>query len=508
MDFITTISPLTNVRILSGVPLDNSYTDTLTFASASAQYTYFSEKTKYNKVNMTPVRMQNQIAVDVVADSLYDCNYLMFQNKNFGNKWFYAFITAIDFININTSNITFELDVWQTWYFDVTVKECMVEREHISNDAIGANLVPEGLEYGEYTYNAVSQSKIRNVKRICVASTTALDGTSYEGGAIIHGMYQGCGYHWFDASDAGVTAVNEYLKKLTDGNKVDGVVSVFMAWGAMINDGTLTDNAPARPTTIDGYTPRNNKLYTDPYIKLIAFDGAGSSCEYQYEYFNNPSAPTFELEWDVSPNPSIYTSPNGYRGNGKDLYKMCTTGFPQCSFNIDTYKAWLAQNGGVVGTAFNFGNSLVGGAVGAVGSAMSGNPLAVGAGVGSMLATTFDAFREVTIKKALPPTYSGTNSPTTLMANNDLSPKYCSATIRSEFAQRIDDFFDRFGYKTNRLKVPNITGRPSWNYVKTISATVTGSVPFGDITKIKATLNNGITFWHGDFVGDYGRGNK
>ena len=87
MDFITTISPLTNVRILSGVPLDNSYTDTLTFASASAQYTYFSEKTKYNKVNMTPVRMQNQIAVDVVADSLYDCNYLMFQNKNFGNKF-------------------------------------------------------------------------------------------------------------------------------------------------------------------------------------------------------------------------------------------------------------------------------------------------------------------------------------------------------------------------------------------------------------------------------------
>lgn len=508
MDFITTISPLTNVRILSGVPLDNSYTDTLTFASASAQYTYFSEKTKYNKLNMTPVRMQNQIAVDLVADSLYDCNYLMFQNKNFGNKWFYAFITAIDFVNINTSNITFELDVWQTWYFDFTIKACMVEREHISNDAIGANLVPEGLEYGEYTYNTVSQSKIRNVKRICVASTTALDGTSYEGGAIIHGMYQGCGYHWFDASDAGVAAVNEYLKKLTDGNKVDGVVSVFMAWGAMINDGTLTDNAPARPTTIDGYTPRNNKLYTDPYIKLIAFDGAGSSCEYQYEYFNNPSAPTFELEWDVSPNPSIYTSPIGYRGNGKDLYKMCTTGFPQCSFNIDTYKAWLAQNGGVVGTAFNFGNSLVGGAVGAVGSAMSGNPLGVGAGVGSMLATTFDAFREVSIKKALPPTYSGTNSSTTLMANNDLSPKYCSATIRSEFAQRIDDFFDRFGYKTNRLKVPNITGRPSWNYVKTISATVTGSVPFGDITKIKATLNNGITFWHGDFVGDYGRGNK
>lgn len=392
MDFITTISPLTNVRILSGVPLDNSYTDTLTFASASAQYTYFSEKTKYNKLNMTPVRMQNQIAVDLVADSLYDCNYLMFQNKNFGNKWFYAFITAIDFVNINTSNITFEIDVWQTWYFDFTIKECMVEREHIANDTIGANLVPEGLEYGEYKYNAVQQSKIRNVKRICVASTVGLDGTSYDGGDIIHGIYQGCGYHWFDASEAGVTAVNEYLKKLTDGNKVDGIVSIFMAWGAMIKNGTLTDNAPARPTTIDGYTPRNNKLYTDPYVKLITFDGAGSSCEYQYEYFNDPSAPTFELEWDVSPNPSIYTSPNGYRGNGKDLYKMCTTGFPQCSFNIDTYKAWLAQNGGVVGTAFNFGNSLVGGAVGAIGSAMSGNPLGVGAGVGSMLATTFDAF--------------------------------------------------------------------------------------------------------------------
>lgn len=504
---ITSVSPLTNINLLRGVPLDNSYTDTLTFGSASAQQSYFASKSKYQKVNYTPVRMQNAIRVDIVADNLYDCNYIMFQNQNFGNKWFYAFITKIDFININMSEITFELDVWQTWYFDITIKQCMVAREHINNDTIGENLVPEGLEIGDYVMGAVSTSKIASVKNIVVASTVSKDGTSFAGGNMIHGVYSGCGYIFYTASDSGVSDINAYLKQLTDDNKITGVVSIFMAWGAMVKDGTLTDNAPARPTTLDGYSPRNNKLFTNPFVKLLSFDGGGNAHEYYYEYFSNPSSPTFELMWDLTPNPSIYIEPIGYK-LGRDTQRMCITGFPQCSFNIDSYRAWLAQNGGVVGTAFNFGSQLLGDTLGIAGSAMSGNPLGVGAGVGNMLGDTFNAFRQVSVQQSLPPQYYGTNSPSALMANNDLHPWYAYQTIRAEFAQRIDEFFDKFGYATNRLKVPNITGRPSWNYVKTMSSTVVGSVPFNDITKIKETLNNGITFWHGDWVGDYGRGNK
>ena len=95
-----------------------------------------------------------------------------------------------------------------------------------------------------------------------------------------------------------------------------------------------------------------------------------------------------------------------------------------------------------------------------------------------------------------------------MMANDGLAPHYQAITIRSQFAKRIDHFWSKYGYPINDNKVPNITGRPSWNFVKTQGAVVVGSVPFDDIVKIKSTLNNGITFWHGDYVGDYGRSNK
>ena len=109
---ISPIVPANTVHILRNVPLDNSYQDTLDFTSVSAQTTYFLSKVKYSNVNITPVRMQNKIRVDKTADHLYDCNYIMFNNANYEGKWFYAFITSIDFINTNMAEISFELDVW------------------------------------------------------------------------------------------------------------------------------------------------------------------------------------------------------------------------------------------------------------------------------------------------------------------------------------------------------------------------------------------------------------
>ena len=42
------------------------------------------------------------------------------------------------------TRIYFQIDSWQTFMFNVQVKECFVEREHVNNDAIGENLIDEG----------------------------------------------------------------------------------------------------------------------------------------------------------------------------------------------------------------------------------------------------------------------------------------------------------------------------------------------------------------------------
>jgi hypothetical protein len=104
---------------------------------------------------------------------------------------------------------------------------------------------------------------------------------------------------------------------------------------------------------------------------------------------------------------------------------------------------------------------------------------------------------------------NGTAQAGDIMAISGLSGfySYCR-TIRPEYAQKIDDFFTMFGYKVNAVKVPNLKGRKSFNYVKTIDAVVTGNCPVPAVSKIRQLLNQGITFWHGDWVGDYSRDNS
>ena len=135
------IQPTTNIKLLKDVPLDNTYTNTIYFGDVNAQTTYFANKKKYDLNNYTYQRVNNGIClVGIEADRLYDCNYMMFQNTAFGNKWFYAFITSIAYKNNECSEIHFEIDVLQTWHFNYTIDHCFVEREHTKTDEIGEHI--------------------------------------------------------------------------------------------------------------------------------------------------------------------------------------------------------------------------------------------------------------------------------------------------------------------------------------------------------------------------------
>ena len=98
----------------------------------------------YQRVNKGTLRLQ------VTADDIYDYNYLMFRNASYGSKWFYAFINKVNYINDNTSEIEYELDVIQTWLFEAVLEPSYIDREHSATDVIGENLAPEPVKLGEY----------------------------------------------------------------------------------------------------------------------------------------------------------------------------------------------------------------------------------------------------------------------------------------------------------------------------------------------------------------------
>ena len=81
--------------------------------------------------------------------------------------------------------------------------------------------------------------------------------------------------------------------------------------------------------------------------------------------------------------------------------------------------------------------------------------------------------------------------------------RFYHAHIRDDEAKRVDEQLTMYGYATNRVKVPNFSGRRYWNFVKTQGCTVSGNAPGDSLSAIGKILDSGITFWHGDYVGNY-----
>lgn len=125
------ITPQTEVRLLK-LPITIDNKNQLTFASKEAQTTYFKSLTHLDIDNVQYQRKDNIIRYPAHIDSIIEYNYCMYQNENYTNKWFYAFITSMRYINDGLTEIQISTDVFQTWQFDITFKESFIEREMLS----------------------------------------------------------------------------------------------------------------------------------------------------------------------------------------------------------------------------------------------------------------------------------------------------------------------------------------------------------------------------------------
>ena len=148
------ITPNTNIRLLK-VPFEIARKNQLTFSSLNAQTTYFLSLPYLEYDNTTYQRQNNIIRFEAPIDNILTYNYVMYKNESYSNKWFYAYITNMEYKNDNTTDITIQTDCFQTWQFDIIYNKMFVEREHVNNDTIGSHTYPEGLETGEYIIDGI-----------------------------------------------------------------------------------------------------------------------------------------------------------------------------------------------------------------------------------------------------------------------------------------------------------------------------------------------------------------
>lgn len=525
-------TPNTTFTFLN-VPLEIDYNHQLNFSNTTAQRNYFTGITGSLTVNSCNYqRKDGFVRVPASFDSLYNYNYVMYQNTSYSNKWYYAFITKKEYMNDNMTKVYIETDVWQTYQFDLTFKKCFIDREHVNNDSVGANLLEEGLQLGEFICNKKHQwlhdsDNIlynNNDLVVVMGATCKPDGTipGDTFGTQTDGIFSGVRYYCYNNVDnsTGLQALNADLKLYQDNKIIDAVKCIFMipkyiTGGASDRNDHLyagSDQAVTRTinsgsglstdstidlaiSNIDGYTPKNNKLFTSPFCYLLVSNNNGTDVIYKYENFytisNNVktlSTPKFTISSCLTPSGSVRMVPNNYKGVAyNDIEGINLGKFPICSWDTDVYTNWLTQNG------VNVGLKAVGGVAGIVGGVVTGTPTVAVAGALAVAKAVSEVIKEPTV----PPQAEGNiNSGDVVTATGENDFHFHVMTIKAEQAKIIDDYFTAYGYRVNALKVPNINGRTNWNYIKTLECNVTGTVPEEDINKIKEIFNKGITIWH------------
>lgn len=499
------ISPSTRVYLLS-TPLDPLQKNQIRFTSLAAQIAYFTSpaQIKHDYTNFQYSRKDSILKIPVHVDVLYDSNYVMYKNEGHGDKWFYAFITKMEYINDSCTAVHIKTDVYQTWLFDVTLKQSFVVREHVSNDTRGLHLLDEGLDYGEYKMRTYTRSNY--ITDYCFMVGVS-DLKPYNGatdiGNVYGNIFSGLAYIAFDS--AHVDALRVMLRTYADAGKIDAVVVMFVVPkelagsgfsfnGGIVPNGNGIDAAvhQIQPTftDLDGYTPKNNKMYCYPYNLLYVSNNQGGSSEYRFEDFVNPETYIqFEIWGNLSPNSKVVCVPLNYRGvtNENWEYALGMGDFPLCSWGNDVFANWLAQNkvGMVTSTA------AAGLAIGA--GIATANPIMIGGGamaVANEMAQLYKASTQPDQAKG------NVNGGTLNVAMDKQDFFFSHMTIKAEFAKRIDQYFDMYGYKVNEVKIPNVSGRPYWNYVQTIDMNITGGIPADDMTELKKIYNDGVTLWH------------
>ena len=528
---MSAITPSTNLKLLKH-PINLSKEHQITFTNENSQYTYFNSLSKLEVDNFTYQRINYTIRYKACIDDILDYNYCMYQNEAYSNKWFYAYITNMRYINDNTTEISIETDVYQSFMFDITYKASFVEREHVNNDTIGAHTIPEGLETGDYVCNNImSVYSGANSCYICIAVSDLTAEVANDVNTDIRqfgGIYSGVNYLVCDSP----LAASKTIKAWDAAGKGDAITAVFMIPTSLT--GTLTFKTYTTsgvtynlalppytasysilhttgnigvPASLNGYTPKNNKLFCYPYNYFYITNNVGTDVEYHYEDFINNVA-VFRTIGSITPGCSIKCYPLNYKKlsdttNSMNSYNYGISGakYPICSWATDVYTNWLTQNGvNIAGIELNatqkgyLGGGLMAGF--GIAQALSGNPYAIGTiaeGAG-MIANTM----QQTYQHSLLPDASRGNinsGDITYSAGNMDIPLY-KMSVRYEMAECIDNYFTMYGYKVNTVKIPNTSGRAYWNYVKCIGANIEGLIPEIYLNELKKMFNNGITLWH------------
>lgn len=526
-------SPETNLMLLA-VPIQSDYSQTLWFDSLDSQTSYFKGKVVDGGnigTNFNFIKKDHRICIEGNIDKLFIANYMMYNNSNFGSKWFYCFIDRLEWASQNSTYVYFHTDCIQTWYFDVNWYDCYIIRAHQETDEAGDNIVPEDVQLATGGYD-VSGYKDFSPDGISYFATCSSTGSSY-GGEFVNGMYTGA------QERTDISSLSTYVQ-----NGLATGVSRVQQYPRELSGGTASYTFPKYPNVLGpgGYQPKNKKLTTGACLQAFV-SAYGQELNFNQDFCNgddiklkfvcdktsgmvtcfveNYSLPeagddlgistmsmSFQIpesNWAYSQYKNDYNLHSG--SNAKKIARMKADRTNKTIEGIGNTAAGVINAAGSminpVGDVLDTGGAIRGVTSG-IGQAWSG---------AKDVAYRLYGFDEISqdlafINESLnAPAVGGLTQAGTYIVGGMTRFCYGYKIPPQNILERYDQYLTVYGYKQSKFMKPNFHARTCWTFIQCGMVNADGKFPQDDLNQIKAALQKGVFFWDntktfGDFSQD------
>lgn len=505
------ITPNTVIKFLQ-VPFSSSQNNVLKFASKNDQITYMDSKVQFNISDVSYQREGNgeYIRVGKSMDSLYNCNYVMFQNSNYGTKWFYGFIEKLEWASPNVTRVFLKIDVYQTFQFDFTLEKSFIERQHFATDYYNTLVdTPSSGELKsifEYAETILGDYFILFNTDPTIEDPTTVSAYFPKIGAYSMPVYM-C---WCSSANQ----VSEIVQAVSNKGRADRIqacyYSPFTGGSAITTIGQhpkgdlnisydlnlvseITPNNLYKDITVNiDYIPTFKKELSYPYAKLEIVDKiTGKFIELDLSKFQDPLNPQFKIQGNVSELPEYKVIPKNYNGIEYSIENALVVQ-PKTEMPVfsNSYAKYLKDNK----TANLISGAM--GVTGAIGSIATGN-IAGAVGSFASIAQTLNADH---VAKTQPNQVSGINGDGCEYVT--LYPKifFRLKIMDSNHMDIARNFWNMFGYPVRKLANVNPFTK-KYNFLKTVDCNIIAdSIPSEYQRELEDIFDKGVTIWTSDYL--------
>lgn len=473
------------IRLCKGINVDKDYINVLNYSEQKMLSLCESQSHLVASADdYSFIRNRGTISTNFKFDDALKSNYIAFQNKDYSNKWFFAWIDEVNFIGEENTEIKYTIDAWSTWFDYWQKKVCFINRQHTNDDTIGLHTIPENLDVGE----VVQEHNIEDLVYgndygywIAVASNWKIkDGSSgaellesdkgkqYSGITVYDNTVFGTQLFFFKIIDlTSFINVGLLLLRTNADGHIEDVQNIFILPNLAIDESKLQEHTAKvisdkntfsfytmgydmSPETFDtkidkitsfsDYTPKNNKCFVYPYNYLFVSNNQGSNNIFKYEDFNSEKC-IFENQFSIAIGGSGRIVPKNYKGMATNDDEALTLGkYPTCAWSSDAFTNWLTQNSVNMAVSLGLTAGAIAGTIatgGATLPVLAGAAMSVAGNIGNTIGQFYQA-------SLLPNINGGQANGDVIWACNRNMFSFRQMRVKTEYLKIIDDYFTRF----------------------------------------------------------------